>query len=184
MAARLIAVEPFDLVVFGGSGDLAFRKLLPALYHRFVDGQIPPAARIIGVSRRPMSDEEYRAAVKKALEDHVDKADLDAKAIDGFLKLLHFVPVDAQSDMGWDKLAALLAEAKDRIRAFYLAVAPELFAVISERIGKAGLVTKETRVIIEKPIGRDLETAREVNDDVGKYFSERQIYRIDHYLGK
>ena len=103
---------------------------------------------------------------------------------EGFLKLLHFVPVDAQSDVGWDKLAALLAEGKDRVRAFYLAVAPELFAVISERIGKAGLVTKETRVIIEKPIGRDLETAREVNDDVGKYFSERQIYRIDHYLGK
>src|SRR4029079_17561825 len=107
-----------------------------------------------------------------------------AKAFDGFLKLVHFVSVDAQSDSGWDKLAALLAEGKDRIRAFYLAVAPELFAVISERIGKAGLVTKETRVICEKPIGRDLETAREVNDDVGKYFSERQIYRIDHYLGK
>src|SRR5438128_11666168 len=85
MTSRIIAVEPFDLVVFGGTGDLAFRKLLPALYHRHRDGQLPKVARIIGVSRRAMGDAEYRAAAKKALAEHVGKNDLDEDSVAGFL---------------------------------------------------------------------------------------------------
>ena len=184
MTSRIIAVDPFDLVVFGGAGDLAYRKLLPALYQRHRDGQIPAVSRIIGVSRRPMSDEEYRAATRQALADHVAAADLDKAAVETFLKRLHFLPVDAQTEPGWDALAALLKPGAERIRAFYLAVAPELFGLISERLGEHGLATPKTRVIIEKPIGHDLLSAREVNDAVGKVFGESQIYRIDHYLGK
>ena len=184
MTSRIITVEPFDLVVFGGSGDLAYRKLLPAMYERDRDGQLPDAARIIGVSRRPMSDDEYRAATRKALGEHVATADRDPAAIDKFLKRLHFLPIDVQSETGWDALRSRLGEEEQRIRAFYLAVAPELFGTICDKLGEHGLVTPQARVVIEKPIGHDLESARAVNDDVGRVFHESQIYRIDHYLGK
>ncbi|MEP0322336.1 MULTISPECIES: glucose-6-phosphate dehydrogenase [Hyphomicrobiales] len=184
MTSRIIAVDPFDLVVFGGSGDLAYRKLLPALFQRHSDGQIPPTGRIIGISRRPLSDEEYRAATRKALEEHVPADERQPEAVESFLKRIHFVTVDAMGDAGWDQLAAVLEEGKDRIRAFYLAVGPELFGTICKRLGQEGLVTPETRVIIEKPIGHDLASACAVNDAVGSVFDESQIYRIDHYLGK
>jgi len=184
MTSRIIAVEPFDLVVFGGAGDLAYRKLLPALYQRHRDGQLPAVGRIIGVSRRPMSDGEYRTATREALARHVPPSDLEGTTVETFLKRLHFVPVDAKAEAGWADLAALLRGCEDRVRAFYLAVGPELFGTISAKLGEAGLVTQNARVIIEKPIGHDLESACEVNDAVGAVFEERQIYRIDHYLGK
>jgi glucose-6-phosphate 1-dehydrogenase len=184
MTSRIIAVEPFDLVVFGGAGDLAYRKLLPALYHRHRDGQLPSVARIVGVSRRTMSDADYRAATKHALQEHVAQADLDPAAVETFLNRLHFIPVDVQAKTGWDKLTSLLQPGADRIRAFYLAVAPELFGTICKKLGVHGLVTPKTRVIIEKPIGHDLKSAHAVNDAVGAVFGESQIYRIDHYLGK
>jgi len=184
MTSRIIAVKPFDLIVFGGAGDLAYRKLLPALYQRHRDGQIPPTGRIIGVSRRAMGDDEYRAATREALEHHVPADEREGTAVDTFLRRLHFISVDAKGDAGWRELGAALEEGKDRTRAFYLAVAPELFGIICERLGQEGLVTPEARVIIEKPIGRDLASACAVNDAVGAVFDERQIYRIDHYLGK
>ena len=184
MTSRIIAVEPFDLVVFGGAGDLAYRKLLPALYHRHRDGQLPSTGRIIGVSRRGMNDADYRAQTKAALADHVAASDRDPALMETFLHRLHFVPVDAQADAGWKDLAKLLKPGEDRVRAFYLAVAPELFGTICGKLGANGLVTPQTRVIIEKPIGHDLQSARQVNDAVGAVFSEGQIYRIDHYLGK
>jgi glucose-6-phosphate 1-dehydrogenase len=184
MSSRIITVDPFDLVVFGGAGDLAYRKLLPALFARHRDGQIPPIARIIGVSRRAMKDSEYRAATEAALAQHVSERDRDPGAVATFLKRLQFVSVDAQSNAGWQDLAKALKEGAERIRAFYLAVAPELFGPICEKIGAHKLVTPQTRVIIEKPIGHDYQSARELNDAVGRIFDERQIYRIDHYLGK
>ena len=173
MTSRIITVDPFDLVVFGGAGDLAYRKLLPALYHRHRDGQLPTVARIIGVSRRGMSDAEYRAATRQALIEHVSEADRDPALVETFLHRLHFVPVDAQAEAGWADLAELLKAGENRIRAFYLAVAPELFGTISEKLGAHGLVTPKTRVIIEKPIGHDLASARAVNDAVGKVFDEK-----------
>ena len=184
MSSRIISVDPFDLVVFGGAGDLAYRKLLPALFERDRDGQIPPIARIIGVSRRSMKDSEYRAATAAALAKHVSEDERDPAAVETFLKRLHFVSVDAQATAGWPDLVKALKEGAERIRAFYLAVAPELFGPICEKIGADKLVTPKTRVIIEKPIGHDLASARALNDVVGRIFDEGQIYRIDHYLGK
>jgi glucose-6-phosphate 1-dehydrogenase len=131
-----------------------------------------------------MTDAEYRAATRDALVKHVSAGDRDPAVMETFLHRLHFVPVDAQSDAGWSDLADVLKEGEDRIRCFYLAVGPELFGTICGKLGDRGLVTAKTRVIIEKPIGHDLASAREVNDAVGKVFEERQIYRIDHYLGK
>jgi glucose-6-phosphate 1-dehydrogenase len=184
MTSRIIAVEPFDLVVFGGSGDLTFRKLLPALYHRHRDGQLPGDSLILGVSRRPLSDADYRAATRKALIEHVPADERHDHAIDAFLELLSYLPVNASTEDGWDELVATLKGRESRVRAFYLAVAPELFGVICEKLGAHDLVTEKSRVIIEKPIGHDLASAHAVNDAVGAVFEESQIYRIDHYLGK
>lgn len=184
MTSRIIAVEAFDLVVFGGAGDLAYRKLLPALYHRDRDGQLPERARIIGVSRRSMNDDEYREATRTALFEHVHENDRENAEVETFLQRLHFVSVDVSSDDGWADLASVLISDEDIIRAFYLAVAPELFGTICAKLADAGLVTPNARIIIEKPIGHDLASAHAVNDAVAAAFDERQVYRIDHYLGK
>ncbi|SJZ97921.1 glucose-6-phosphate dehydrogenase [Consotaella salsifontis] len=185
MPSQIIPVDPFDCVVFGGSGDLAERKLLPALYHRDLDGQLPDECRIIGASRSEMSDREYRTFAKKALAEHVGEKDRPPEVVDRFLKRLHYRSVDAQSDKGWADLKALLDQADEsRIRAFYLAVGPNLFCDIAERLSSNGLVTEKSRIVIEKPVGRDLSSAMALNDTIGKHFREEQIFRIDHYLGK
>ncbi|MEC5322812.1 MULTISPECIES: glucose-6-phosphate dehydrogenase [unclassified Aurantimonas] len=185
MSSQIIPVEPFDYVVFGGNGDLAERKLLPALYHRDHDGQIPDASRIIGASRSEISDEDYRAFARQALAKHVDAADMHQVSVDRFLSRLHYRKVDARADEGWDELRALLDEAgEDRIRAFYLAVGPSLFADFARQIGEKGLSSSNMRLVIEKPVGRDLKSACELNQIIADHFTEEQVFRIDHYLGK
>ncbi len=185
MASQIIPVQPFDAVIFGGAGDLAERKLLPALYQRERDGQISSPTRFIGASRSKKTNEEYRAFAKAALQKHVRAEELDDAVIETFLSRLFYVSVDATSDAGWDQLKALLAAAGDkRIRAFYLAVGPSLFGDIASQLNKYNLIMPDSRLVMEKPIGRDLQSANELNDTVGRYFREGQIFRIDHYLGK
>ncbi|WP_426237228.1 glucose-6-phosphate dehydrogenase [Pararhizobium sp. DWP1-1-3] len=184
MSSQIIPVEPFDYVVFGGTGDLAERKLLPALYHRQLDGQLTDPTRIIGASRSVLSHEEYRKFATDALKEHLKPGEYDDAQVKTFTDRLFYVPVDAKSDSGWDQLKALLDEGRDRVRAFYLAVAPAIFGDISEKIRDHKLITKMTRIVVEKPIGRDLASALELNDTIGKVFKEEQIFRIDHYLGK
>ncbi|HSG94725.1 MAG TPA: glucose-6-phosphate dehydrogenase, partial [Afifellaceae bacterium] len=184
MTYRIIPVEPFDYVVVGGTGDLARRKLLPALYHRFADGQIPDNCRVIGASRRAMSGEEFRAMTRRALTEFIDESERDDTMIERFVNIVSYITLDAASGDGWADLATALASGADRIRAFYLAVGPDLFDDICARISGFGLVTPQTRVVIEKPVGRDLESAKSVNDAIARAFSEDQIFRIDHYLGK
>jgi glucose-6-phosphate 1-dehydrogenase len=183
MSTRIIPVDPFDYVVFGGTGDLAHRKLLPALFHRFGDGQIPDGCRIIAASISDMSSADYRASVRESLERYVDASIRTEDLCAAFSAMCHHVQVDAFSDQGWDTLRSLL-EGRQVIRAFYLAVAPQLVGHICSRIGKSGLATPESRVVVEKPLGRDLESARAVNAAVGAVFDESRVFRIDHYLGK
>ncbi|WP_062206862.1 glucose-6-phosphate dehydrogenase [Aureimonas sp. AU12] len=185
MSSQIIPVECFDYIVFGGNGDLAERKLLPALYHRDHDGQIPDGARIIGASRTPISDEDYRAFARAALEEHVAETDRPAAAVDRFLSRLFYRQVDAKSETGWAELKGLLDEAGDeRIRAFYLAVGPALFGDLASGIDRHGLSNERTRLVVEKPVGRDLASAKELNALIGEHFREDQVFRIDHYLGK
>lgn len=181
--AKFIPVETFDLIIFGGTGDLSQRKLLPALYHRYADGQIPAESRIVGVSRTEMSDEEFRAFAFEACEAHTkDPIDKDCWA--AFEKLLSFATLDATDPSAdWSGLKARLGD-DDRPTIFYLAVTPKIYVPICEAIGKAGLADGDARVVLEKPIGTDLESARTINAGVGEVFSEDRIYRIDHYLGK
>lgn len=184
MTTRTIPVSVFDLVVFGATGDLSRRKLLPALFHRDEQGQIPPGARIIGVSRRPLSRVEFRALAEKATTDHVSKELQSPEILNRFLNRLDYISADASREDGWADLERILAEAPDRIRVFYLAVGPDLFGPLCARLGQHRLVSPQSRVVVEKPLGKDLRSARAVNDAIGRVFLEQNIYRIDHYLGK
>ena len=183
MTSRTIPVSPFVLVVFGATGDLARRKLLPAMFHRDIAGQLPEAANIIGVSRGAL-EHEFTAQARQAILDHVPKAEVTEPALASFLERVSYVQAEADSDKGWAQLAERLAAYPDRIHVFYLATAPALFGEICERLGRFGLAGENARVVVEKPIGKDLASARAVNDAVGKVFPEERVYRIDHYLGK
>ncbi len=183
MAAKFIKVDPFDLVVFGGTGDLAYRKLYPALLHRDRSDQFTEPTRIIGVSRRHLSDDDFRASVRDSLIKFNGADDTPPEVMDRFLKRVHFVAVDATSDAGWEDLKKLLGP-EDRTRAYYMATGPDLFGPIAKRLGAAGLATPRSRIIVEKPIGKDGASADAINDAIGSVFLERNIFRIDHYLGK
>ena len=184
MTAQIIPVQPFDLVVFGGTGDLASRKLMPALYFRDRDGQIPAEVRIVGLSRQSMDDAAYRKRIEEALARYVPKTEIDEAVKQRFLARVHYVQLDITQEAGWKSLDKLLNGGSERIRVFYLATAPDLFGAVARHLGDYKLVTPTSRVVLEKPIGHDLASARAINDEVGRVFSERQIYRIDHYLGK
>ncbi|TDL84139.1 glucose-6-phosphate dehydrogenase [Palleronia sediminis] len=182
MVSRVIPVDPFDLVIFGGTGDLARRKILPGLYRRFVAGQMPEDARIIGAARSDLADESYRADIREALVEFIGKGKLSEEQMAAFLSRLHYVAIDATGESGWKALAALMRE--NVVRAFYFSVAPGLFGELAERLHAHGVANSESRIVIEKPFGRDLESARELNRTLAAHFDETQIYRIDHYLGK
>ncbi len=182
MVSRIIPVETFDLIVFGGTGDLARRKILPALFHRYCSGQMPQDSRVIGAARRGLSSEQYREFVREALKAFAGSAAQKAEDIDGFCDHVHYVSIDAKEDNGWQELADLLSP--DVTRAFYFSVGPGLFSDLAKGVKRHGLSHPETRIVVEKPFGHDLETAQALNHELAQYFDETQIYRIDHYLGK
>ncbi|SEK30541.1 glucose-6-phosphate 1-dehydrogenase [Roseovarius nanhaiticus] len=183
MVSRVIPVQPFDLIIFGGTGDLARRKILPALFRRYCAGQMEGEARVIGAARAEMSDAEYRSFAREAITEFGAYAACDAEHLDAFLTLLSYITLDARGDAGWATLAAAL-EGSARIRAFYFSVGPGLFGDLAARIEAHGLAAPGTRVVVEKPFGRDLASARSLNAALARHFDETQIYRIDHYLGK
>jgi len=183
--SEIIVVDSFDYVIFGGTGDLAQRKIFPAFYHRELDGQLPTNARLIGVARSEISAEDFRSRVEQSLHAFVAKESIDADAMARFLDRVDYQRVDAQELSGYQELAASLAAAPDRTRVFYLATAPQLFGAIAKNLSAVGLaVGQQHRLVLEKPIGKDLASSQQINDEVGQYFGETQVYRIDHYLGK
>ena len=182
MVSRVIPVDPFDLVIFGGTGDLARRKILPALFRRYCAGQMPEGSQIIGAARSDMDDKGFQKLVKEALEEFNPGPKPDADQVKGFLAALHYVKVDAMGTDGWKELASKMRDGM--VRAFYFSVAPSLFGALAERLHSNGIVDPETRIVVEKPFGRDLETAKALNTSLAAHFDESQIYRIDHYLGK
>ena len=183
MTSQIIPVQLFDLVVFGATGDLAMRKLLPALYWRENDLQMPEGSRIIGAARRELTTEAYLDLVEAACRKHV-AGDFDEAVFARLARRITYVPLDVAGRGNWAALAAALEGGQDRARLFYLATSPDLFGPISAGAGAAGIVTPNSRVVLEKPIGRDLASAIRINDEVGRVFAESQVYRIDHYLGK
>ena len=183
--SEIIVVDSFDYVIFGGTGDLAQRKIFPAFYHRELDGQLPVDARLIGVARSEMSSDAFRSRVEASLREFVAPDLIDADAISRFLNRVDYQRIDAHAFEGYQGLAARLADALGRTRVFYLATAPQLFGAIAENLHAVGLANgRQHRLVLEKPIGKDLASSQQINDEVGQYFDETQLYRIDHYLGK
>jgi glucose-6-phosphate 1-dehydrogenase len=181
--AKIVPVSVFDCVVFGATGDLTLRKLLPALYLRFRDGQMPASSRVFGAARSRLSDEAFRDRAREALARHVPADAQEPARVTAFCEQLRYIPIDAANPHSdWSTLRDTLDP--ERVRVFYLATSPDLYGSICRNLKAADLVIDRARVVLEKPIGHDLESARAINDQVGAVFAEAQIFRIDHYLGK
>ena len=183
---------PCAIVIFGAAGDLTKRKLLPALYNLKVNGLLPRELAIAGVTRKEKSHEQFRAEQSQDMRDFATQA-VDEALWSELRQGLYYQAGEFTDPATYPKLAALLEEVARTHRTggnvlFYLAVPPSFFAEIAERLGAAGLLREAEgawrRVIIEKPFGRDLESARELNARIGGVVKESQVYRIDHYLGK
>ncbi len=185
---------PAAIVIFGATGDLTQRKLLPALYSLATQQLLAPETAIVGVARSEMSDDEFRGRMRAGVEAHA-RVPLDEGIWDGFARRLSYVSATFDDAEAYGRLRAHLDEldAERRTRGnrlFYLATAPEFFPVIAENLGGAGLAEEPddgerfARLVVEKPFGMDLESARELNARLNTVFRERQVYRIDHYLGK
>lgn len=182
MVSRVIPVDAFDLVIFGGTGDLARRKIFPGLYRRFLAGQMTETSRIIGAARAGLDDVGFRAMIAAAIDEFVAGDRHDPVAIAAFLERICYVSIDATGEGGWTQLKAMMRE--NTVRAFYFSVAPSLFGDLAERLQHYGIADAWSRIVVEKPFGRDLLSARALNGVLARHFTEAQIYRIDHYLGK
>jgi glucose-6-phosphate 1-dehydrogenase len=186
-----LPVPPTTLVIFGATGDLARRKLLPALYNLAHEGALPEHFHLVGVSRKEKAHEDYRAECAEAIR-RFSRRTPDDDVLKGLLDNVKYVPGTFDDDHVYSQLAKILDEFEKEAgetlnRAFYLSTAPSFFPVIVEALGRSQLDRHEhaeVRVIIEKPFGTTLEEARELNRRVLGIFDESQVYRIDHYLGK
>jgi glucose-6-phosphate 1-dehydrogenase len=186
-----LPVHPTTLVIFGATGDLAKRKLLPGIYNLAHEGALPERFNLIGVSRSEMPDDEYRDLAREAITKHSRRAP-DPQVLDSLLARIRYVGGTFDDDSVYERLANCALEYDEEAgipfnRIFYLSTAPSFFPVIVRHLGQHGLDRRENaevRVVIEKPIGTNLEEARQLNRDVLNVLDESQVYRIDHYLGK
>ena len=187
-------IEGCTLVIFGGSGDLARRRLIPAVYNLLLDGLLPSKFAVIGLGRKPMSDQEFRNLVREGVTKHSRQA-LKEDTWKNFEPHLFYLQGENHDQQTFSNLRAKAEEVERNQqlpgnRIFYLSIPPSSFAAVCEGLAEAGLATPPTsagpysRIIVEKPVGRDLASAQEINEVTGKVFDESQIFRIDHYLGK
>jgi glucose-6-phosphate 1-dehydrogenase len=186
-----LPVPPTTMVIFGASGDLAQRKLLPALYNLAHEGALPERFNLIGAARREQTDDEFREVMKESIAAN-SRREPDPQVLEGLLERMRYVSVPFGDSEAYTTLGKLIEELDEEAgqplaRMYYLSTAPEFFSVIAEELKKAGLHRHEqadVRVVIEKPFGTDLASARKLQKVVSSVFRERQVFRIDHYLGK
>ena len=176
-------ISALDVVLFGATGDLVMRKLLPAFYHLHKDGLLASDVRIVGVARSGHTRDAYTAIAQDALQKFLDKGAYDAATWESFAARLDYRSLDSTKPESFQNLAELLSDT-GRPRVYYLSTAPHLFTPTCRNLANAGLITPVSRVILEKPLGVDLASNQAINDEVGRHFAEEQIFRIDHYLGK
>lgn len=176
------AAQACDLIIFGTKGDLARRKLLPSLYQLEKAGYIHPDTRIIGVGRAQWSQSDYVEFVEKAFSEFL-KEDLDPVLWERLSARLDFCNLDVNQTENFDSLAQMLKQ-DCHLAIHYFAMPPSTFGAVCHGLGHAGLNKQPNRVVMEKPLGTDLASSQEINNEVAKYFDESQVYRIDHYLGK
>lgn len=184
-------MESMTFVLYGATGDLAKRKIFPALYNLYIDQKTPQTFSIIGLGRKEMSDNEFQNYVKESIQTFSRRLINDHFKVEEFIKNFRYSKLDATDIKDYRKLLNLVQRLEEELnipqnRMFYLSVAPEFFDVIALNIKKSGLGTTQgwKRLIIEKPFGHDLESARNLNNKLSEAFKEEEIYRIDHYLGK
>ena len=179
-------LPPSDYVIIGGTGDLALRKILPALFWRYLDGQITVDYRIIAASRRDMELVDFAAKIRPFCEDAFASGVAREADWKGFLSIITLITLDVAEGTGGDRLADFINEkaSNDRPAIYYMAIASSLFGDATRLLKTCGLVTPQARLVVEKPLGHDGETSRAINAELAEIFDERQIYRIDHYLGK
>ncbi len=173
-----------DFIIFGGNGDLAKRKLLPALYYLQRDDLLGRAGRIVAIARTELETGAYRQEARTNLEQRLPAGDFDSATWDALAEKLHYQKLDASKPEDYARLDAFCREGGSTAKVFYLAVPPTLFPAICENLASSGLMNDESRVVLEKPLGNDLESAQLINRQVRAFFKERQTFRIDHYLGK
>lgn len=174
----------FDLVFFGGTGDLTWRKLMPALFQAFRHGKLPEGGRILAVARDDMPDERYREWLKERFREVDGPKRPSDEEFERFAALLHYRRMDLSQPEHYQKLKDWLDERNADTVVLYLATSPHLFTQICEQLGVAGLNQPKVRVVLEKPLGHDLASAQQINKVVRSVFAEEQAFRIDHYLGK
>lgn len=177
------AAKACDLLLFGTKGDLARRKLLPALYQLEKAGLMHDDSRVVGIARDELDQTAYQQLVRTNLEKFIKKEPIDEAVWQRFEQRLHYVQLDLSSAADYQKLTTVV-DATQRIPVSYFATPPALFPLICAGLHSAGLADEPARVVLEKPIGHDLESSRQINELVAQYFAESQVYRIDHYLGK
>ncbi|CAH0536451.1 glucose-6-phosphate dehydrogenase [Vibrio marisflavi] len=186
----MVIPENSSIVIFGASGDLTYRKLIPALYHLYASNQLPKSFAILGVSRTEYSDQSYRDKLKQSL---LEMEQTEPEALDSFIQHLHYQAINTSDVQDYARLATRLDQLSDQYQfetrntLFYLATPPSLYSVIPESLAAHGLNDESNgwkRLIVEKPFGYDLESAKELDESIHTHFQEHQIYRIDHYLGK
>ncbi|MFI2811667.1 MULTISPECIES: glucose-6-phosphate dehydrogenase [Microbulbifer] len=177
--------NPFDLVLFGGVGDLALRKLIPALYRAHLEGGLAEGSRILPVCRRQEDVDNYLDLAREALKTHLRNGEYSESVWKSFSNLLRAVALDiSEPDDKWDQLGDILGAGEERVRLFYLAIPPAVFGPCCENLSLKGLIHEQSRVVVEKPLGYNAQTSAEINGKIGEYFPENHIFRIDHYLGK
>ena len=165
----------FDLVFFGGTGDLTWRKLMPALFQAFRHGKLPPDGRILAVARDDQTDVQYRAWLKERCQDVELAKRPSTEEFEKFAELVHYRRLDLSQPEHYGRLKKWLAERNADTVVLYLATSPYLFPQICEQLGVAGLNGPSIRVVLEKPLGHDLASAQEINNAVGKHFEEARI---------
>lgn len=182
MATQML--DASDIVIFGGMGDLSLRKILPALYYRFKEEQFNPKSRVFTLGRAEMSQEEFKKQITDSCKKFIEKKDFDKATWENFVSLVFYAQVDANELSSYANLAKALNDSAREIRVFYLATPASIFGAICANLKAKDLITPATRVVLEKPIGYDMESFRTINNAVLECLNENQIYRIDHYLGK
>ncbi|MBA1203983.1 glucose-6-phosphate dehydrogenase [Pseudomonas capeferrum] len=175
---------PCDILVFGGTGDLALSKLLPALYHLYREGRLHTAVRIIALARRNLPRADYIKLAERRCRAQIARSDFEEDVWHRFSARLDYFPMDASQSADFGRLARYIGESGGLTRIYYLATAPNLFVSIANHMRIAGLADSEARIVLEKPIGHSLESATVINEAIGAVFEESQVFRIDHYLGK
>ena len=170
-------------LMFGATGDLARRMLLPSLYGLDSDGLLAPNLKIVGTARSDLDSGGFRALARQALEQHLPDGFSDEEVATRFLARLNYVPLDINDQSSFARLAGAVGDRDPRL-AIFLSTAPSLFEPVIAGLDSFGLASANVRLALEKPLGSDLASSREINDAVAARFTEDRIFRVDHYLGK